>query len=238
MKRDYFISVAMATYNGEKYIKDQLDSILKQLSMDDEIIVSDDGSSDDTLKIIKDYNDSRIKVFQGPKKGVKQNFSNAISKCSGKYIFLSDQDDIWIIDKVNLLLEEFEKNNNTCCIVHDACIFDSKTNKIIENSYFKFRNSKKGLIHNIIKNSYIGCCMVFKNELKSYVLPIPNNIKMHDQWIGLIAEKYGEVKFISNALIKYRRHSENVTDMKCGKLSEMIKNRICLIKELIKRRLK
>ena len=98
------ISVCIATYNGEKYIKEQLDSILPQLKKLDEIIISDDKSKDKTLKIIKTLNDSRIKIFTNPKKGLISNFENAITKSSGDYIFLSDQDDIWHENKIQFYL--------------------------------------------------------------------------------------------------------------------------------------
>ena len=89
------ISVAMATYNGEKYIKKQIESILINLNKDDELIISDDGSKDKTLDIIKSIKDKRIKIISGPKQGVIKNFENALNNCTGEYIFLSDQDDIW-----------------------------------------------------------------------------------------------------------------------------------------------
>lgn len=232
MKRNYSISVAMATYNGEKYIKQQIDSILKQLTVDDELIISDDGSTDTTLKIINSYNDSRIKVVNGPKLGVKQNFANAIKKCTGKYIFLSDQDDIWIDNKVNKVLRTFE-NNKCTCIVHDAIVFDSNTNNILYDSFYKLRNSKKGIVKNIIKNSYIGCCMAFDSRMKDKILPIPNDIEMHDQWIGILNDKYGNVLFIKDKLLKYRRHSNNVSSLKHHSLMKMIKNRLILIKKII-----
>ena len=139
MEREYIISVAMATYNGEKYIKEQLDSILKQLNNNDEIIISDDGSTDNTINIINSYNDKRIRIIEGPHKSVKQNFANAISNCKGKYIFLSDQDDIWLDYKVDTVLKVFETTNCTC-VVHDAQVFDSNTNEVIMDSFFKFRN--------------------------------------------------------------------------------------------------
>ena len=231
--KDTRISVAMATYNGEKYIKEQLDSILRQLSSNDEIIISDDGSTDNTVKIINSYKDKRIKLINGPKLGVKKNFENAIKNCNGKYIFLSDQDDIWLDNKVSIILEEFKKNNCTI-LLHDAIVFDSDTNEIIYDSFYKFRNSKKGIINNIIKNSYIGCCMVFDSSLKDKILPIPNNIEMHDQWIGILGEKYGTSLFIDEKLIKYRRHDNNVSKLKHNSLFKMIKMRLIFIKELLK----
>ena len=232
MKRDYFISVAMATYNGEKYIKEQLESILKQLNKNDEIIISDDGSTDNTINIIKNLKDKRIKVINGPRKGVKQNFANAINNCSGKYIFLSDQDDIWCDNKVEAVLSEFGKEKVNC-VIHDCVVFDSKTNNIIINSFFEYRKSRKGIIRNIIKNSYIGCCMAFDSKLKEYILPVPNDIYMHDQWIGLQAEKHGMVKFVNNKLIRYRRHDKNMTSLNQHNVISMLKNRINLFRRII-----
>lgn len=233
--KDIRVSVAMATYNGEKYIKEQLDSILNNLTDNDEIIISDDGSTDNTLNIIKNYNDERIKMICGPKAGIKKNFENAIKHCNGKYIFLSDQDDIWMNNKVEILLNEF--NNKKCdLILHDAIVFNSDNNDIIYNSFFNYRRTKKGILNNLIKNNYIGCCMAFDKNLRSKILPIPNNIKMHDQWIGILAEKYAKVEFINDKLIKYRRHINNVTDMKHDSIFNMIKMRIIFIKEYLKRK--
>ena len=160
MERHYPISVAMATYNGEKYIKEQLDSILSQLNEIDEIVISDDDSTDNTRNIINSFNDKRIKLLDGPKNGVKQNFANAIENCVGKYIFLSDQDDIWENNKVERVLNTFEKEK-CMCVVHDCTVFDSDTNETILDSFYDFRNSKRGVLKNILKNSYIGCCMAF-----------------------------------------------------------------------------
>jgi len=234
MQRDYIISVAMATYNGEKYIKEQLDSILCQLKTDDEIIISDDGSTDKTINIINSYNDKRIKIIEGPRKGVKQNFANAIDKCSGKYIFLSDQDDIWGKEKVIKILKVFSLNEKIKEYVHDCRVVNNDM-RIVNESFYRIRNSKPGIIKNIWKNSYIGCCMAFDSKLKEKILPIPNDIEMHDQWIGILGEIKGKGSiFLKEKLIKYRRHSNNVSQMTHYGVFKMIKNRIVLIKNLIK----
>lgn len=233
MKRNYTISVAMATYNGEKYIKEQLDSILHQLGKNDELVISDDGSTDGTLSILASYSDSRIKIFKGPGLGVKQNFANAIEKCNGRYIFLADQDDIWIDDKVNKILRVFEKEKCSC-VIHDAIVFNSNNGEIITDSFYKLRKSKNGVIKNIWKNSYIGCCMAFDSKMKNKILPIPNDIEMHDQWIGLLNDKYGKNIFIDDKLLKYRRHNDNVSSLSHHKLSKMIRNRIIIIKKIMR----
>lgn len=235
MKRDYAISVAMATYNGEKYIKEQLDSILKQLKERDEVVISDDGSSDNTLSIVESYKDKRIKVIDGPKKGVKQNFANAIENCTKKYIFLADQDDIWENSKVEKVLDTFEREK-CICVVHDCVAFDSDTNKIVLDSFYDFRKSKSGICKNIWKNSYIGCCMAFDSIIKEKILPIPDNIEMHDQWIGILAEKCGKSVFVRDKLLRYRRHENNVSEMKHYGLCKMIKNRINFILNYLRRK--
>lgn len=224
-------SVVMATYNGQNYIKEQIETILENLSENDELIISDDNSSDNTRKIIYDFvkKDNRIKLIDGPQKGVKQNFANAIEKSRGKYIFLADQDDIWMYDKVKRVLEVFEKEKCSV-VIHDASIVDEKLKEVMP-SFFEFRNSGKGIIKNIWKNTYIGCCMAFKSDLKDKILPIPNNIEMHDQWIGLLGEKYGECFFLEKCLIKYRRHNNNVSQLQHYGFIKMIKNRYRLVKE-------
>ncbi len=234
MAREYKISVAMAIYNGEKFIKEQLESIIKQLDKNDEVIISDDGSTDNTISIINSINDKRIKIIEGPHNGVKQNFANAIANCSGKYIFLSDQDDIWEPNKVDNILNMFN-NSNATCIIHDCLVFDSESKNTISDSFYILRKSKSGIVKNIIKNSYIGCCMAFNSNIKNQILPIPNNIEMHDQWIGIISEKYGKSVFIKDKLIKYRRHDNNLSSMKHHSIFKMIKNRIVLIFEFVKR---
>lgn len=237
MERDYIISVAMATFNGEKYIKEQIKSILNNLSSKDELIISDDGSKDNTLKIIKSFNDERIKIIEGPKKGVKHNFANAIRACTGKYIFLSDQDDIWLDSKVDKMCNIFIKKGVTL-IEHDCQLINDK-NEIFIKSFFNYRKCGTGKIKNIIKNTYIGCCMAFDSKLKEYLLPIPDNIEMHDQWIGLISEKYGKNYFYKEKLINYRRHNNNLSDcFNHYPFRKMLINRFMLIKELLKRRKK
>ena len=115
-------------------------------------------------------------------------------------------------------------------IIHNADIVNEKLNKIGED-IFTWRNSGRGILKNIIKNSYIGCCMSFKKELISHVIPIPNDIEMHDQWIGIVNEKKcGKSLFIEEKLILYRRHTENTSGMTHHPLKKMILNRLIFLK--------
>ena len=204
------ISVALAAYKGEKYIEEQIRSILPQLGHEDEIIVSDDKPGGATERIVKKIagEDSRVVWIPGRGKGVVANFVNAIRFCHGDKIFLCDQDDVWLPDKVKRVMEAFDEGADL--VLHNAYITDGELN-ITEYSFFNKRGSKKGVLHNVMKNSYMGCCMAFDKKLLKYIMPIPKHIPMHDQWIGLMGEIYGEVKFIDMQLIYYRVHGNNVT---------------------------
>lgn len=229
------ISIALATYNGEKYITEQLTSILPQLCEEDEIIISDDGSTDRTLEIIAGLCCAQIHVFTNPKKGVISNFGNAISHTSGDVIILCDQDDVWCPDKITTLKKYFS-STNVSLIVSDAYVTDENLN-VIETSFFKLMNSGSGFAKNFVKNTFLGCCMAFRKELKDIILPFPNKIPMHDSWIGLLSELYGNNLFIPEKLIYYRRHAANVTALKRNSLLKPIMWRINLGAELIKRHL-
>lgn len=231
MNKNLKVSVAMTTFNGEKYVEEQIKTILKSLRDGDELIISDDGSTDNTLKIIKSIEDNRIKLINGPKKGLKQNFNNAIKNSTGDIIFLSDQDDIWMENKVEEVLKEFE-DEKIILIQHDTVVID-ENNNIIYESFAKHRKVKTGIIKNLIKNSYHGCCIAFRKELKKEILPIPENIYLHDEWIGLVAELNGKTKFIDEKLIEYRRHSSNTSSFKHLPILIMIKNRIGYINAII-----
>lgn len=202
------ISVCIATYNGELYIKQQIESILLEISEDDEIVISDDSSSDNTLKIIEAFQDKRIRIFKNQVfKNPIFNFEHAIKQATGDLIFLSDQDDVWLSGKVTAMLNALQEYD---LVVSDAYISDSNLN-VIKDSYFEWRNSKAGVIKNLIKNSYLGCCMAFKRKLLDVVLPFPKNIPMHDMWVGMMAELFFKTGFIKEKLIIYRRHGGNAT---------------------------
>lgn len=202
------ISVCMTTYNGEKYIEEQVDSILNQLCENDELIVCDDVSIDRTLTIIEGMNDIRIKIIRNNENvGVVKNFEKAIDLANGDFIFLADQDDIWEYNKIECFMNEFHDSG---LLVSDAFIIDSE-GKLIRDSFFNNSNPVKGLLHNIYKNPYLGCCMAFRAELKKYILPFPEKIAMHDIWIGNIVYKYGKIKFVNEKLLRYRRHGNNIS---------------------------
>ena len=205
------ISVALAAYKGEQYISGQIDSILSQLGENDELIVSDDYPEGKTRDIVLDYQskDKRIRYIEGEGKGVVKNFENALKACTGDIIFLSDQDDVWMPDKVELVIKEF--SNGADLVLHDASVTDSVLN-ITEPSYFAVHCSNASFFGNMARNSFVGCCMAFTKQVLLESLPFPEALPMHDWWIALVAlKKKRKVVLLSKPLIKWRRHSETVT---------------------------
>ena len=203
------ISVCVATYNGEKFIREQIDSILCQLSSDDEIIVSDDGSTDGTIVIINCVGDKRIRIIEGPRKHSPTfNFENALKEAKGDYIFLADQDDVWKTNKVEVCMKWLQKYD---CVVSDAQVTDSNLNPLYPSLY-AIMQVRQGHIYNTVwKNGYTGCCMAFRRNILEASLPFPKDIPMHDIWIGNVAAYKYNVKFIPDKLILFRRHKETIS---------------------------
>ncbi|MDR0501323.1 MAG: glycosyltransferase family 2 protein [Coriobacteriales bacterium] len=224
------ISVALAAKNGERFLLDQVASILMQLAppraaglnsdgiykeafAGDELIISVDPSEDNTLALARQFAQSSpiIKVVEGPGKGVIANFQNAICLATGDLIFLADQDDVWLPGKVAEISAAFQMSS-IAVLLHDAIVTDENLTPI-HHSYFELRGTNKGQMNNIIQNHFVGACMAFRSEFRRWILPFPPNIPMHDQWIGVMAERYGAVAFYRKQLIKYRRHGANATQL-------------------------
>ena len=205
------ISVCIATYNGEKHIKEQLDSILSQLGENDEIIISDDNSVDNTINIIQFYNDTRIKVFSNKieKKGYTGNFENALKQASGDIIFLSDQDDVWAETKVEYCVALLEKYD---MIISDAVLIDEENN-LIGDSFYKIRKPYKSMLGNVYKFGYLGCCLAFRRTILEKALPFPvkRELCTHDNWLVLIGLCFHNTIISSKKLIYYRRHTNNAS---------------------------
>lgn len=227
------ISVCMASFNGSKYIKYQLESILLQIKSDDEIVIVDDASSDDTVSLIKSFDDNRIKVFENISNiGVINSFGRSISLAQGDIIFLSDQDDVWLSGKVDKVKDIFSQNSDITLCLSNALIIND-LGEVKERSYFERRGPfKHGALSNIIKNRFLGCAIAFKASLVNRILPFPDHIPAHDMWIGIINEIYGKSFYINQPLFYYRRHSENVSSMKHENIFVMFRWRVALIYRL------
>lgn len=207
----------MPTYNGSKYIVKQVTSILSQLSQTDELIISDDGSTDDTISLLKSFNDPRIKIFYHIKESspfpgalklvylINRNMENAIKHASGDVIFMADQDDIWCANKVQRMLTEL---NDYDLVIHSYYMIDADDKP---SSFTSPNRHTTNILQILIKPSFKGCCMAFNNNIKDHALPFPNYAVEHDTWIGLCTVKFGKIKYIDDKLIQYRRHGENVS---------------------------
>ncbi len=225
-------SVCIAVYNGEEYLKKQLISILRQLSINDEVIVVNDKSSDSSLDIINSLCDKRITVLNNiTNLGVIRSFEKAIDQASGDIIFLSDQDDVWMPDKIQVI-SKYMLESQCCAVVSDALVIDSQE-EVICDSYFTLRKSGPGIWKNFYRNSYIGCCMAIRSDVKPFILPFPKSIPMHDAWIGMVCDLLGEVKFLPEQLVAYRRHLANQSELQGKDWNKMIHKRFIWLKLMV-----
>ena len=162
--------------------------------------------------------DKRIRYIEGEGKGVVRNFENALLNCTGDVIFLCDQDDVWLPGKVESVMAEIQSGAHL--VLHDSSVTDADLN-ITDESYFSSHGSNASFFGNLLKNSFVGCCMAFTRELMSESLPFPEGLPMHDWWIALVAlKKKRKTVLLSKPLILWRRHGDNVTG---GKTSFMQK---------------
>ena len=208
------ISVCMAVYNGEKYIRQQLDSILMQLGADDEVIVSDDDSTDRTLAVVEEIGDRRIKVYHHHKMPqtfhldyTTRNYENALMQTTGDYVFLSDQDDVWLPGRVDRMVMELQ---HAMLCLSDCYVGDENLN-VEHKSYFDEVGMRVGVWKNIVRQTMLGCCMAFRRELLDVALPFPPTKVGHDLWLAMMATHYYNVSCIRLPLSIYRRHSHAVT---------------------------
>lgn len=205
------ISVCMATYNGEKFIKEQIDSILCQLSENDELIISDDYSTDKTVDIIKSYVDPRIKLYyNGGIKGCTHNFENALKKASGDFIFLSDQDDIWLPGKISKMILFLQKNEYDL-VMCNYILVNEKLEIMKSPFYDENYPMKRSVISNLYKCVGCGCCLTFTKRALGFFLPFPTKVVLHDLWIFLFAITNLKCGYCYDPLLLSRRHQGTVT---------------------------
>ena len=217
MKDDIQVDVLLATYNGEKYLKCQLDIILNQTHKNIRLLINDDCSTDNTRAILKEYEekDDRIKVKYNEKNlGYVKNFEDLLKRVENKYFALSDQDDFWKKEKIekslNKLLEE-----DADLVFTDLEPVDEKL-KIITPSMVRFmqmdKNIKKHQDYKLVflRNCVTGCTILSKKELINKYIPIPTKKPMvHDWWMALIISQIGKITFLDEPTIKYRQHGNN-----------------------------
>lgn len=204
-------SVCMATYNGQKYLREQIESILCQLSDNDELVISDDHSTDSTVDIIRSYGDSRIKMYANElTKGVTHNFENALNKSKGDIIFLADQDDVWLHTKVEEM-KKFLSEGLYDVVTCNCALTDASLNITQERYYTDESPIDRSAWGNFKKDLWLGSCMAFRREILKEVLPIPKRMAAHDLWIALYSQLNFRCGYYPKVLQLYRRHDNTVS---------------------------
>lgn len=211
------VSVAMCTYNGEKFIKAQLESILAQTHVPDEIIICDDCSQDSTIDIVssilKSWNGRYKIIVNQSNLGFKRNFAKAISLCTGDIIFLADQDDVWESCKIDVISKIFQNHNDISLIFHDVVIVDEKLN-IMASSFwqrlhFDYQVINHGQYNRLLYSNIVqGSACAFRKEVCESAIPFyPQAI--HDEWIALNSLLHGRIYAVPMKLNKYRQSGSN-----------------------------
>ena len=229
------ISIALCTYNGEKYIIQQLESIINQSILPKEIVICDDISTDRTIEVAKDFLKSQEiinwSLFKNDKNlGVTKNFEKAISLCTGDIIFTCDQDDVWLHNKIETCVDEFFNNPDLLMVFSDAYLVDdnlSKTGLNLWSAVYPQMNkliTHKDFINVLAKNNIMtGMTMAFRRKLVDISVPFDKDW-IHDYWLAITGSLIGQVKAIDKPLVLYRQHSSNVLGAKKESLKKKIES--------------
>ena len=209
------LSVLLASFNGELYIEKQIQSILEQLTPEEELIVSDDGSSDKTREIVSAFSDPRITLILGPRKGINANFKNAYKHASGDGVLFSDQDDLWLPGRAQFYRDNLELNDFVIC---DAEVIDENGNMLFP-SYFTRNRTSKNFYGNLLRCRTLGCCIGFRRDVFGDILPIHNSYEVlpFDYSLTLLSLWGYKVHFSDNQFHQYRRHGGNISSGGEGK---------------------
>ncbi len=231
------ISVCMATFNGARFVERQVATILEQLEPGDELIVSDDGSADETVALVRAFADPRIRILDGNAfRSPLRNFEHAVRHANGETIVLADQDDVWLPNKLPLVRELFAgEAARPYLVVLDARIVDEEERVVYPSVQAKL-HAGPGLAKNIWANRYLGCCMAFSRDLLDVALPFPGAVDMHDIWLGQLCERVGKTAFVPVTTMLYRRHDDTATGFERRfQPVQQVRRRAALVWELARR---
>ena len=237
LRDDVDTSVVMTTYNGARHLREQLASILDQLGKNDELVVSDDCSTDKTLQILREHASECVRIvttagWLGP----VRNFEHALGYARGRIIVLSDQDDYWMLGRLQRVRDHFAAHTAPYdLLVMNSVIADGELNPT-HDSLFDYLNAGRGLAKNVYRNTYVGCHMAFRRELLAIATPFPRAIPMHDMWLGLVSEMVGPVTFDPVPTMLFRRSGHNYTQTRYS-LRRRLTWRVGLAVSLLKLRL-
>lgn len=224
------LSVCMATYNGSRYLREQLDSILMQLGPLDELIVVDDGSRDETVALLQSLGDSRVHLHCNERNlGPIRSFERALGLSVGEVVFLADQDDVWLPGKRDAIVAAFEDHPSAQVVVSDAQVIDASGSLTLPSHMATRGGFRAGLWHTLWKNRYLGCAMAMRRQTLAAALPIPRRVPMHDMWLGIVGGLLGDVVYLPSALMQYRRHGGNASPSRPQGMARMLRWRWSLI---------
>ncbi|MDM7989804.1 glycosyltransferase [Arthrobacter sp. zg-Y877] len=226
------VSVCMAAYNGAAHIEEQVASILPQLAHGDELVIVDDASTDDTAKILEALEDPRIRVIRSAvNRGYVRTFEAALAASTGEYVFLSDQDDVWLPGRVDAMVAEL---GHADVVASNFGYFGQKPRRI---ESLRLRSADSGrrwanlLMLWIGVRPYYGCAMAFRGEVRNLILPFPAFLtETHDQWIALVGNLRGSMAHLEANTLDRRLHDNNTTPKKARSLLLILRSRIMLVR--------
>src|SRR5690554_743802 len=233
------ISVCMASHNGERFIDDQIDTILAELALEDELIIIDDQSTDRTVELIRRRQDKRIKLQQNPQRlGHVASFAKAIAQAQGGIIVLADQDDVWPENRLTAIKTAF---TDATCLVVAGNFYTIDEQGMVVNLPFKRQlyasDSKRygANLWGILQGTrpYYGCAMAFRAGLKQQILPIPRYVESHDLWIAMAGNLDRAMQHLDTEILAKRQHSKNVSSPKRRHWVKVLLSRLMMLVSLI-----
>ena len=237
------VTVLLAVYNGEKYLKQQLESVLNQTVTDIKILVRDDGSSDASPKIIDEYcqkyPERVFKLVGTPTKSAKQNFAELLKCADSDYVMFCDQDDVWLpqkIEKTLAVMKSAEKDSIPVLVHTDLKVVDGDLN-VISNSFFDFQKLLQNditLPKLLVQNYVTGCTVMINRALVSKCAQIPRECIMHDWWLALVAILFGKLVCLEEPTMLYRQHTDNQVGAKASYGIAYIKRKLSTLGEVRK----
>ena len=206
------VSVAMATYNGMRFLDEQLRSVLDALAPQDELVIVDDASTDGTWQHLLAIDDPRVSVHRNESNlGVRRSFERVMALTTHDVVFLADQDDVWERDKRDEMVQLFVRDARIMVVVSDATVIDDSGRQVLD-SFMATRHGFDGSFGGtLLRNRFLGCAMAVRRRVIDVALPIPASAPMHDMWIGAIGSLLGRVGYVDRPLLRYRRHGGNVS---------------------------
>ncbi len=227
------IIILLSTYNGAKYLKNQIDSLVSQTYDDFRIIARDDGSSDESFQILKSYDKIEI-VDSRQNLGAKGSFAElleyAVKHTDGEFFMFCDQDDVWKNYKIKKTLAKMQEMQHECgdipLLVHSDVVVADEGLEVMAGSFWKFQNidpKRDALSHLMLQNVVTGCTMMINRKLANLVGKIPTEAIMHDWWIAIVASCFGKIGWVDEPLMLYRQHSSNDTGAKRYGLGYFVK---------------